>query len=81
MPRTMQVIEELKQKNQNQFLKRGSQLSYSYSQWIVARDRKKQHVLVGGLGGTGCGEMWFQEEEYHKDYTGYKEAPERTSSL
>lgn len=47
--------------------------------WIVARDRKDGYVLLDGLGPSGCGQMWFKEEERHKTYDGYEGAPEESS--
>jgi hypothetical protein len=44
---------------------------------IVARDRRRGSVLVGGLGAVGVGERWFDEEPRHAGYPGYDNAPER----
>lgn len=57
-------------------MEQGPRLSTRYSTWVVARDRSKGMVLVGGLGGLGVGEMWFREEARHSEYEGYGEAPE-----
>ena len=45
--------------------------------FIRARDRTAHAVLVGGLGGLGVGEHWFQEKPIHASYPGYKNAPEQ----
>ena len=41
---------------------------------IIARNRATKKILVGGLGGLGAGEMWFDEEPIHASYPGYKAA-------
>ena len=62
--------------NSTVFMERGPGLSSRYLTFIVARDRTKKRVVVGGLGGMGCGEMWFDEEPKHSDYPGYENAPD-----
>jgi hypothetical protein len=59
-------------------IKDGPRLRYDYSLFCVARDRARKRVLVGGLGGLGVGQEWF-EEAGHAHYPGYEDAPERDS--
>ena len=59
----------------------GPGLSSRYRTFIVARDRTKKRVVVGGLGGMGCGEMWFDEEPKHSDYPGYENAPDAIAPM
>lgn len=48
---------------------------------IVARDRAKGNILVGGLGVMGVGQMWSPEDsEHHASYPGYEDAPEVDST-
>jgi len=56
-------------------------LTYNKTTWIVARDRKKGKVLLGGLGAMGVGQMWAIREEncYHND-PGFEDAPEQKYS-
>ena len=72
----MSTPKELAQKNLDIFLEHGSGLRADYSVWIEAKDTVNHRVLLGGLGGMGCGQMWVDEEPRHKNYTGYEEAPE-----
>jgi hypothetical protein len=72
------TIEELQDHNWAHFLDRGPGLSYGYETWVVARDRTKHRVLIGGLGGCGVGQSWRDEDPpYHSQKAGYKDAPER----
>jgi len=72
-------IEKLQKQNLRVFMRHGPGLRTSYLRWVVARDRKRGRVLVGGLGGCGVGVMWVDEEPRHKGYPGYKGAPEGNS--
>ncbi len=56
------------------FLKHGPGLRKDYNVWVVARDPEAKRVLLGGLGGMGVGQMWFGEDDRHKEYPGYAEA-------
>ena len=69
-------IERLQAENIVNFMANGPRLSTSYHTWIVARDRQRGYVKLGGLGGLGVGQMWVQEDERHADYPGYADAPE-----
>ena len=44
---------------------------------VIARDRLRGMVYLGGLGVMGVGRMWFQEQEYMADLDGWDGAPER----
>lgn len=44
--------------------------------YVIARDRAKHRILIGGLGALGVGQMWFDEEARHATYAGYAEAAE-----
>lgn len=70
------AVEELQAENIGNFIENGPRLSLSYNTWIVARDRDRGYVLVGGLGCMGVGQMWFKETERDKNRPGYDEAPE-----
>lgn len=72
-------IEKLQNENLSNFMENGPGLRTSYKSWVVARDRKKKRVLLGGLGSMGCGEMWFTDQPRYADYEGYKNAPDRKS--
>jgi hypothetical protein len=54
-------------------------MEYRQPAWIVARDRARGYVLLGGLGGMGVGEMWFPDGEDMRKKEGYDQAPERNS--
>lgn len=75
--KTQRKIQKLKEKNLKDVFEHSPRLSYSRSTWIEARDRKQKLVLVGGLGSFGVGTMWVEEEERHKRYAGYEDAPEK----
>lgn len=66
---------EIQRDNFAHFMKRGPALSSAYGTYVVARDPSQGKLLLGGLGAMGCGQMWVNEQESHKDYSGYKEAP------
>lgn len=69
-------INKLAEENIKDVLENGPGLRYSRNTWIVAKDPKRNRILVGGLGGLGVGQMWFDETPDHKNYPGYDEAPE-----
>ncbi len=52
-------------------------LSYVNKYFVVARDRAKKRVLLGGLGALGVGEMWFDEDKDSPSTPGFHEAPHR----
>ena len=72
-------IEQLQGENIENFMQNGPGLRYSYHKFVVARDRKRRWVLVGGLGGQGVGRMWIEEQEQHRRYAGYTDAPDKDS--
>ena len=74
----MKSVVELQTENFETFLADGPRLSYKYHTWCVAKDSTKKKVLLGGLGGCGVGEMWFDMEDRHTEYPGFNEAPEIT---
>jgi hypothetical protein len=67
----------LMEQNIRSVLRDGPRMTMAYNTWIEARDPRGL-VLIGGLGCMGVGQMWFVEDERHKDYPGYEEAPELT---
>jgi len=60
------------------FMENGPGLRYDYNTWIVAKDSAHNKVLIGGLGGMGCGQMWAETEQRHKDNLEYAVAPEES---
>ena len=65
--------EEALAENVGKFMEDGPRLRYDYHTPVLAVC-DCGYVLLGGLGGCGVGQMWFPEEERHKDYIGYDEA-------
>lgn len=43
---------------------------------VIARDPKRQTILVGGYGALGVGRMWVPDGPGAKKYAGYDTAPE-----
>ena len=72
-------MEQARQHNLDTFLRQGAGLSSNYTVWIEAKDSARKRVLLGGLGGMGVGQMWAEEENCHKKYLGYNEAPQSDS--
>lgn len=70
----MGEIEDIQQANVEHFMERGPALSYAYSSYVVARRPSTGEVLLGGLGGMGLAQMWFQETESHVGCPGYADA-------
>lgn len=75
-----QDINVLMQQNISDVIKNGPRISTSRNVWIEARDPGKNRILLGGLGAMGCGIMWVSEDERHKQYPGYDNAPEKDSN-
>lgn len=74
------TVEQVQQENQAHFMERGPGLSYGYTSYVIAKDTKRKKVLLGGLGGMGCGSMWFDmDAEQDPLRPGWEEAPERDS--
>ncbi len=72
------TIEQVQQENQAHFMEGGSRLSYGYQIYVVAKDTKKNKVLLGGLGAMGVGEMWFNMDVGpDSQRPGWEEALER----
>ena len=71
-------IAKLQAENFEKFLADGPRLRYDYHVWVVAKDTEHKKVLLGGLGGCGVGEWWFDMEERYTEYSNYAEAPETT---
>lgn len=46
-------------------------LRYGQPVFILARCRRGDHVLLGGLGGVGVGRMWTETLRRHRTYPGY----------
>jgi hypothetical protein len=66
----------LQQENFAIFLEDGPRLSTKYNVWVLGKCTKRNKILLGGLGGLGIGEMWFNMAEWHKNYSGFEDAPE-----
>lgn len=58
----MKTTKQKQEENFENYLKNGPGLRTSYNIFVVARDRKRNFTLKGGLGGMGCGEMWTKDE-------------------
>ena len=43
--------------------------------FVIARCPELGEIMLGGLGALGVGKMVTTEQEYHKDFAGYDEAP------
>lgn len=71
--------EEAAAQNISKFMADGPRLRSDYNTWIVARDRSRGYVLVGGLGCMGMGEMWCRDEPRYASYPGYAAAEELSS--
>lgn len=72
-------IERLQAENVAEFMELGPGLRTSTRVWVVARDRERGRVLLGGLGAMGVGEMWFVDADRYVNYVGYDDAPEGDS--
>ena len=46
---------------------------------MLARDRVRGKVLLGGLGGMSMGQMWMDDEPHYAKYKGYLTAVDRCS--
>jgi hypothetical protein len=78
--RKKKTVEQAAAENMREFMKHGPGLRTATNTWVVARDPERRKVLIGGLGGAGVGQMWFDEKEGDKDRTGYDEAPIQNSA-
>lgn len=67
------------QHNANVYLAGGARLTTDYIVYVLARDPANGRILLGGLGAFGVGQMWFDELERHRQYSGYEHAPTRSS--
>ncbi len=56
-----EVIADRLAHNLDDVMKNGPRLALGRSTWIVARCPNGPHVLKGGLGGMGVGQMWVTE--------------------
>lgn len=56
-------------------------LSYRNTIVLIARDRPRNKMLLGGLGAMGVGEMWFDNdtESNSKRFPNWETAEERSS--
>lgn len=52
--------------NVRHVLKHGPGLSYKIKSCMLAKCPTGKHVLLGGLGGMGVGQMWTCAEERHR---------------
>ncbi len=59
-----QRVAETLQRNREIISERGPGLYYDIKACVLAKDTVKGQVLLGGLGGLGCGEMWMSDERY-----------------
>lgn len=64
------------EQNLQEYMEHGPGLRYTTRTWIVARDRARKKVLLGGLGCMGCGQMWFDDKERYAADPTYADAPE-----
>lgn len=64
--------------NLRRLIERGPRLSHDTETWVVARDRARRRVLLGGLGAMGCGQMWFDERPEHAADPTFADAPEQS---
>lgn len=55
-----EIIDERSENNFDDFMERGPGLRSSYQSWVVAKS-ERGYTLLGGLGGMGVGEMWFED--------------------
>ncbi len=76
MPNREEQIADMENRNISEYLERGPGVRYSTRTWVVARDRERKKVLIGGLGSAGVGQMWFSESPTHAETFGYADAPE-----
>ena len=74
MKTKLRTVAEVINNNMRIFMERGPGLDSRYRSFVVARNPSEKKILLGGLGGLGVGEMWFDEEPRHKSYPGYREA-------
>ena len=44
--------------------------------FVVARDRAREKVLLGGLGCMGVGQMWFDVTPDRETFDNFDDAPE-----
>lgn len=69
------TVEDAQKNNFDVFMERGPGLDSRYQSFVVAKDLKNKKILLGGLGGMGIGEMWFDMSEKDEARIGYQEAP------
>lgn len=67
-------VEQVQRENAAHFMERGPALSRGYQAYVIARRPQDAHVLLGGLGSMGVGQMWVPETEEHQGYPGYEDA-------
>ena len=73
------IIAECTKHNARLLRQDGPRLRYGYSIYVIARDREKKLVLLGGLGGMGTGEMWVADTPQEATRPGYEDAPEQAN--
>jgi hypothetical protein len=64
------IIHARLENNLDDVVARGPRLSVNRSTWIVARCETGEHILRGGLGGMGVGEMWTNRTHRHTNADG-----------
>lgn len=70
-----QTVAEAEANNRELLMRDGPRLRTGYSLWIVAVDPIAEAVCVGGLGGFGAGQDWFDLKPEHFEMPGFDEAP------
>lgn len=63
----------------DEFMEQGPGLRITTRHWVLARDRTKGKSLLGGLGGMGVGQMWFDDNDSIRADPTYADAPDGTS--
>lgn len=64
------IIHARRENNLDDVADRGPRLSVNRSTWIVARCETGEHILRGGLGAMGVGEMWVNRNHRHEHADG-----------
>lgn len=68
----VKTIEQKKEENLERVLRDGPRLSYGMNSWIEAKTPCGNFVLLGGLGGMGCGTMWTVATELDRNTEEYQ---------
>lgn len=60
----MSADDEVRRHNIGVFMEDGPRLSWRYQTAYVAKDTKRNRVMVGGLGAMGIGRMWVEHGDH-----------------